>query len=115
MSGDDPLTLPLATVGAKGVVSVLSNLLPDRVAALCNAFLSGDWDTARTINNGLLPIARSMLTLDTNPIPIKTAMHLAGRDTGTLRLPLCPPNERAMETLRQLVGACDLQPAEAIA
>ncbi len=112
LSGDDPLTLPLATVGATGVISVLSNLLPDRVAALCNAFLSGGWETARDINRELLPLARALLKLDTNPIPIKTAMQLVGRDTGALRLPLCRADVGTVEQLRDILALHNLEPAE---
>jgi 4-hydroxy-tetrahydrodipicolinate synthase len=112
LSGDDPLTLPLAVFGARGVISVLSNLLPDRVAALCDAFLGGEWDRARAINDALTPLARALLTLDTNPVPIKTAMKLAGRDTGALRPPLQPPDDNVIETLRDLLGAYDLETLE---
>jgi 4-hydroxy-tetrahydrodipicolinate synthase len=112
LSGDDPLTLPLAVFGARGVISVLSNLLPDRVASMSDAFLGGDWEQARTINDTLMPLARALLTLDTNPVPIKTAMKLAGRDTGTLRPPLQPPDDDAIDALRQLLGAYDLETIE---
>ena len=112
LSGDDPLTLPLAINGASGVISVLSNLLPDRVASMCEAFLDGEWDRARQINDALMPLARALLTLDTNPVPIKTALKLAGRDTGALRPPLQPPDENVIEALRELLGAYDLETLE---
>jgi 4-hydroxy-tetrahydrodipicolinate synthase len=105
LSGDDPLTLSMATAGARGVISVLSNLLPDRVVALCAAILDGRWQEAVAVNNDLLPIARALLSLDTNPIPIKTAMHLAGRDSGVLRLPLCEPKAACVDILRTMLGA----------
>jgi len=103
LSGDDPLTLPMAILGARGVISVLSNLLPDRVAALSNAFLSGDWEGARRLNDALLPLAKSLLGLDTNPVPIKTALALLGRDTGAVRLPLCEMSGANLDRLRQLL------------
>jgi 4-hydroxy-tetrahydrodipicolinate synthase len=112
LSGDDPLTLPLAISGARGVISVISNLLPDRVAAMCDAFLDGDWERARQINDALMPLARALLTLDTNPVPIKTALKLAGRDTGALRPPLQPPEDDVIDALRDLLGAYDLETLE---
>ncbi|MHC4948952.1 MAG: 4-hydroxy-tetrahydrodipicolinate synthase [Planctomycetota bacterium] len=107
LSGDDSLTLPLMAVGATGVISVVGNLVPHRVAALCAAALAGDLDEARAIHHELLPLARGLLTLDTNPVPVKTALALLGRDTGALRLPLCPPDEAATGTLRDLLRAVD--------
>ena len=112
LSGDDPLTLPLAILGGRGVISVLSNLLPDRVAALCDAFLAGDWERARTINRKIAPLARALLTLDTNPVPIKTALRLAGRDTGAVRSPLQPPDDDVIDALRRLLAAYDLEMLE---
>jgi 4-hydroxy-tetrahydrodipicolinate synthase len=114
LSGDDPLTLPLASLGGSGVISVIGNILPDRVAAFCNAFLGGDWPKAREINDDLLPLARALLKLDTNPIPVKTAMKLLGRDSGAFRLPLCEPAESVVEALRGLLSPYDL-PVESMA
>ncbi len=112
LSGDDPLTLPLATIGASGVVSVISNILPARVNAICSAFLNGDWEEAKVLHAELLPLARALLKLDTNPVPLKTAMQLVGRDTGAVRLPLCRAGEETIRYLRDLLGAYDLQPLE---
>ena len=103
LSGDDSLTLPMASVGAIGVVSVVSNIVPDRIAALCNAFNSNRWDEAQRIHFELLPISRGLLTLDTNPIPIKAAMERLGRDTGALRLPMCKAGKSAVETIERLL------------
>lgn len=112
LSGDDPLTLPLAAVGGRGVISVASNLVPGLVADLVRAILSGDFDQARTLHQGLLPIARALLTLDSNPVPVKTALRLAGRDSGAVRLPLCEMAPEAVERLRStLVQSEILSPA----
>ena len=100
--------MPLATVGGIGVVSVLGNLVPERVAALVAAFTAGDWDEARRINVEILPLARALLTLDTNPVPLKTALRIAGRDTGALRLPLCPPDDSVVSELERLLAAYHL-------
>lgn len=102
LSGDDPLTLPICSVGGSGVISVLSNILPHRVSALCAAAQEHDWQTARTIHEEILPLARAMF-LDVNPIPVKTAMAKLKRDTGALRLPLVPANKTVSDQLDTLL------------
>jgi 4-hydroxy-tetrahydrodipicolinate synthase len=109
LSGDDSLTLPFASVGGVGVVSVVSNIVPEKVSAMCQAFILGNWDTARTLHFELLPLSRGLLSLDTNPIPVKTAMAKLGRDSGTLRLPLCPPTKAVTETIEKLLAAQGLR------
>ena len=103
LSGDDSLTLPIMSVGGKGVISVISNLLPARVKALTDAALAGDFEQARTLHLQLFPLCRAMLSMATNPIPIKTAMKLAGKDTGDLRLPMCPMDETLEAKLETLL------------
>jgi 4-hydroxy-tetrahydrodipicolinate synthase len=112
LSGDDPLTLPLALGGGRGVVSIASNLVPDRVATMCRAFLEGDWGTACSLHAKLLPLARALLTLDSNPVPLKTAMARMGWDSGTVRLPLCPPSDAVARSINEVLVAQDLHAAE---
>ena len=88
LSGDDSLTLPLMSVGARGVVSVVGNIVPKDVIALIQAFGTGNIAEAQRWHNKLFPLCRDMLGLSTNPIPIKAAMQMLGRDTGDLRMPL---------------------------
>ena len=88
ISGDDSLTLPLMSLGAKGVISVLSNLIPDRTKAFTTAALASDFVGARSIHYELLDLFKVMF-IETNPVPIKAAMAIAGMDSGELRLPLC--------------------------
>ncbi len=107
LSGDDPLTLPMASVGAVGVVSVLSNLLPGRVTALCNAFLNNKWDEALTLHRELVPLAKGMF-IESNPIPLKTAMKLLGRDSGAVRLPMCPASDATIAKVKQLLAAAQM-------
>ncbi len=102
VSGDDSLTLPLMSIGGKGVISVLSNVVPARVKAVTAAGLAGRWDEARGHHAALFPLCRAMF-IETNPIPVKAAMRLLGMDTGELRLPMCelsaehlPALERAL-------------------
>ena len=105
LSGDDNLTFPIMALGGKGVISVASNLVPDRMAKLVGLALKGDWDSARKLHYELLPLFKSMF-IETNPIPIKAAMAMKGMMTETYRLPLCPmapKNREALEAaLREL-------------
>lgn len=103
LSGDDTLTLPLMSLGGRGVISVISNLLPDRVKALVDVAKAGKFAVAQQLHKAMYPLCKAMF-VETNPIPIKAAMAMAGRDTGELRLPLTPisaENKAALErTLR---------------
>jgi len=87
LSGDDSLTLPILAVGGKGVISVVANLVPRDVADLCAAWEKGDRDEARRAHLRLYPLCRAMF-LETNPIPVKTAMGWLDLCEPTLRLPL---------------------------
>lgn len=110
VSGDDSLTLPIASVGGAGVISVLANLLPEKVRALCDAFLGESWQTARALHLELFDLARGLLSLQTNPVPVKAALALVGRDTGTVRPPLAPADERVTESLAGLLASHELRP-----
>ena len=103
ISGDDSLTLPLISIGAKGVISVLSNLIPGRIKAMTNAALAGQFDTARSMHLDLFALCDVMF-IETNPIPIKTAMAMVGLDTGELRLPLCAMAEANRVRLEQVMA-----------
>ncbi|MEM6459372.1 MAG: 4-hydroxy-tetrahydrodipicolinate synthase [Planctomycetota bacterium] len=103
VSGDDSLTLPLMAVGGVGVVSVLSNLLPQRVKALVDAAAGGDFALAKRLHLELFALCKGCLTLATNPVPIKAAMALAGRDTGELRLPLVELDDTGRDALAVLL------------
>lgn len=99
LSGDDSLTLPILAVGGRGVISVASNLLPERVVAMVRAALSEDWKAARRIHFELLPLYRALF-LETNPIPIKAALAMTGWCEDELRLPLVPMSAHFREQLR---------------
>ncbi len=90
LSGDDSLTLPLLSIGARGVISVVGNIVPQDMLAMIDAFERGDLSEAQRRHHQLFPLCRDMLGLATNPIPIKAAMKLLGRDTGELRMPMTP-------------------------
>lgn len=95
LSGDDSMTLPLLAIGGRGVISVVGNIVPKDMIALCKAFDAGQIAEAQRWHRKLFPLCRDMLALATNPIPIKAAMKMLGRDSGELRLPMTPlgPNE----------------------
>ncbi len=94
LSGDDSLTLALMCLGGTGVISVLSNLLPDKVSAMTARAAAGDFAAARAVHHRYFPLVKSLF-LDGNPVGVKHAMKLLGRDTGELRLPLAPCSDRA--------------------
>ncbi|MGW8257200.1 MAG: 4-hydroxy-tetrahydrodipicolinate synthase [Thermoguttaceae bacterium] len=100
LSGDDSLTLPLLSLGARGVISVVGNIVPQDMIALIQAFERNDMAEARRRHHKLFPLCREMLGLATNPIPIKAAMHMLGRDTGELRMPMTPLSAKEEEKLR---------------
>lgn len=102
VSGDDSLTVPLMSIGAKGVISVASNLLPAEVKALTAAALKGDYESARAMHHRLFPLIRTLF-LDGNPVGIKSAMKLVGRDSGELRLPLWEASEATKKVIEENV------------
>lgn len=99
LSGDDNLTLPLLAIGGRGVISVIANILPRETAELAHAALDGDWKRARELHYRLFPLARAAF-IETNPIPIKEAMAMAGMLQPEFRLPLCRMSEANRERLR---------------
>ncbi|MDB4670996.1 4-hydroxy-tetrahydrodipicolinate synthase [Pirellulaceae bacterium] len=100
LSGDDSMTLPLLSVGGEGIISVAGNIVPEDLIALMSSFQQDDMTTAQAIHHKLFPLCRDMLGLATNPIPVKAAMQLLGRDTGELRLPMTPLTSQQVATLR---------------
>lgn len=100
LSGDDSLTLPLMSMGGRGVISVVGNILPKDMIALISAFDSGDLAEAQRWHHKLFPLCRDMLGMATNPIPIKAAMKMMARDTGELRMPMMPLSSDQEASLR---------------
>ena len=89
LAGDDALTLPMMAVGGKGVITVTANLLPTKMAQLVNAFREGRLEAARALHYELYPLFTALF-YETNPIPVKEALHLMGKIAPEIRLPLCP-------------------------
>jgi len=108
--GDDPLTLPFIACGASGLVSVASNLIPDVIARLVRACLNGSFDEALVIQKQYYPLMRGLMSLDVNPVPIKSAIALQGHCEPEFRLPLAPLNELQTSKLTSLLESFNLLP-----
>lgn len=107
LAGDDALTLPMMAVGGKGVITVTANLLPSKMAQLVNAFLEGRLEAARTLHYELYPLFTALF-YETNPIPVKEALHMMGKIDCELRLPLCPMGSDNKEKLLAVLKATGL-------
>jgi 4-hydroxy-tetrahydrodipicolinate synthase len=108
LSGDDSLTLPLLSIGGRGVISVVGNIVPADMKALLDAFDAGDLAMARSLHHKLFTLCRDLLGLASNPIPIKAAMAMLGRDTGDVRLPLVPLETPLAAKLRDVLATYGL-------
>ncbi|MFP3190693.1 MAG: 4-hydroxy-tetrahydrodipicolinate synthase [Thermoproteota archaeon] len=102
LSGDDNLTFPIMACGGKGVISVVSNILPRQVKELVTSVLNGNLQRAREIHYNLMPIFKAAF-LETNPIPIKTAMNLVGLPAGPCRPPLCEMSQQNLDKLKTVL------------
>ncbi|MHC4321606.1 MAG: 4-hydroxy-tetrahydrodipicolinate synthase [Planctomycetota bacterium] len=102
LSGDDSLTLPIMSVGGKGVVSVLANILPREVSELASSILNGEIENAQRLHRSLFPLCKAMF-IETNPIPVKTTMKLLGRLNGEMRLPLCNMSDEHEGQLKKVL------------
>lgn len=103
LSGDDALTLPMMAAGAKGVISVVTNVVPEAVAGMVRACLDGRWEEARALHRKWYRLFKGLF-LETNPIPVKAAMEMAGMGEAAYRLPLCGMGEAAKAKLRGIMG-----------
>ncbi|MEN6342521.1 MAG: 4-hydroxy-tetrahydrodipicolinate synthase [Methanospirillum sp.] len=103
ISGDDGLTLPILALGGAGVISVAANVEPARMVRLYDAFKAGDWTTALELHYELSPLFRALF-IETNPIPVKTAVGLRGMAAGSVRLPLAELEPKNAETLAEVLG-----------
>ncbi len=101
LSGDDSMTLPIASVGGKGVISVVANIAPADVKALTDAILEGDFTSALKWHKKLFALSRGMLSLASNPIPVKAAMAMLNLSGEEMRLPLVPMEESKKALLRK--------------
>ncbi|MBI1992305.1 MAG: 4-hydroxy-tetrahydrodipicolinate synthase [Candidatus Omnitrophica bacterium] len=102
LSGDDALTLPVLSIGGSGVISVAANIVPRDVASMVEAYQAGRRDEAIRWHQRLLPLVKALF-LETNPIPVKTAMGLLGMIQPELRLPLCEMSEANLARLKTVL------------
>ncbi|HTL70877.1 MAG TPA: 4-hydroxy-tetrahydrodipicolinate synthase [Candidatus Eisenbacteria bacterium] len=109
LSGDDSLTLPLMALGAKGVISVISNLIPEAVAEMVDAYAMGRHKDAQALHYKMFPLCRAVF-IETNPIPVKRGMKLLGFCSDELRLPLCPMSPENEKKLVQALKDYGLKP-----
>ncbi|MDI6719364.1 MAG: 4-hydroxy-tetrahydrodipicolinate synthase [Methanomicrobiales archaeon] len=106
ISGDDNLTLPILALGGSGVISVAANVEPGRMVQMYEAFREGSLERAKALHYELSPLFRSLF-IDTNPIPIKTAVNLRGMAAGPVRLPLDDLDEKKTAQLREVLARYD--------
>ena len=102
LSGDDNLTLPLMSVGGRGVISVVANFVPRDTVEMTHAALAGDWKLARELHLRLFPLCRAMF-IETNPIPVKEAMAMLGMIEPEYRLPMCRMSDANRQRLRAIL------------
>lgn len=107
LSGDDSLTLPFLSVGAVGVVSVASNIIPAEVSKLVSSFVSGKADVAEKLHRKYYPLFKDLF-IESNPVPTKTTLSMLGRMTAEVRLPLCDMLPANVEKLKKTLVRCGL-------
>jgi 4-hydroxy-tetrahydrodipicolinate synthase len=104
MSGDDALTLPFMAVGAQGVISVASNVIPRQVAQMVEAYAAGKTQAALRLHQKYYPVFKDLF-IETNPVPVKAALAMLGQIEEEYRLPLVPMSAKNRETLRATLKA----------
>jgi len=102
LSGDDQMTFPLMALGGKGVISVVTNIVPHKMSALVKNMLDGNIEEARTIHFEIYELCQAMF-VETNPIPVKYALSLMGKIEPEFRLPLCPPSQTNRERIKGIL------------
>lgn len=106
-SGNDDQIVPILSLGGKGVISVIANILPTEIHEMVIAYINGDHSKALELQLNTLSLCNALF-IETNPIPIKTALNLLGYKVGSLRLPLCSMNEKNLQTLKDEIKAYGL-------
>ena len=105
-SGEDGLAVPMVSMGAKGVISVVANILPAHMSNMIHAYLSGDTAKARDMQIEIIPLVKALFS-EVNPIPVKEAMNILGWDVGHCRLPLCDMSAKGHENLASVLASYD--------
>jgi len=112
LSGDDFTALPFLALGGRGVISVASNVVPDRMSDLVMAGMAGAFESARRIHLELYPLFQALF-VESNPIPVKAALAMMGMMSGELRLPLCDGREEHRAQLRTVLAHLGLLGSQA--
>ncbi|MGE4535544.1 MAG: 4-hydroxy-tetrahydrodipicolinate synthase [Desulfovibrio sp.] len=107
LSGDDPTGLPTMAIGGRGIISVVSNFAPAKMAAMCDAALAGDLTKAKALHYELSPLYRAAF-VETNPVPAKTALEMMGRFPAEVRLPMVPLQPQNREKLKTALASAGL-------
>jgi 4-hydroxy-tetrahydrodipicolinate synthase len=107
LSGDDPLLWPILAIGGRGVISVTANILPAKVSTMCKAAADGNLAVARSLHYELRDI-NDVLFIDTNPVPVKTALHLMGKIENEFRAPLCELSQAHLEKIKEVLERHEL-------
>jgi 4-hydroxy-tetrahydrodipicolinate synthase len=107
LSGDDAITIPLISVGGRGLISVVSNQIPVEMTQLVQACLRGDYEPARSIQRRYLPLM-NVNFIESNPIPVKAAMGIMGLLTPAMRLPMCPPSTANLAKIEKTLESVGL-------
>lgn len=107
LSGNDSLTLPMIAQGAKGVISVAANVLPDKMSQMVNLALEGKYDESRDVSNYLFDLM-DVLFIEASPAPTKRALNLMGMDVGGLRMPINPISKENDEILQKVLSKYEL-------
>ncbi len=98
-SGNDDMIVPVMSIGGKGVISVVANILPEETHNICDYYLNGETEKALELQLGMLNLINNLF-IEVNPIPVKTAMNVLGYEVGALKLPLCDMEEKNLEILK---------------
>ena len=109
LSGDDFTVYPTLAIGGHGVISVVANVAPKDMADLCDAYFAGDMKKANELHYKLLPL-NAVMFIETNPIPVKTALSLMGKVSSEMRLPLCDMSEGNLNKLKKVMNDYGLIP-----
>ena len=107
ISGNDDLTLPMISQGAKGVISVVANVDPSRMSQMVNAALKGDFEEARKLHYELYDLMK-VLFIESNPVPAKESLNMMGRPSGHVRMPLAPMKDESISKLKQVLKDLEL-------
>ncbi len=105
-SGEDGLAVPMVSMGAKGVISVVANILPAHMSKMIHSYLDGDVKTARDMQVEIIPLVKALFC-EVNPIPIKEAMNILGMNVGPCRLPLCEMSAANHKYLEDVLAKYD--------